>query len=192
MECKRSSSNVEIATDAGAASAARDGEEANTFAISWSDVDVRQRQAALENYTPSVRVDQMPALNANHFPVDPYLKGIHERIHPIFALDYLPYLEACPTTDPRNDQNLRTRLELVLSGGGGALIKAGVIRSSAVKEFDAATLETIQRASPFGAAPSEIVSADGNVYLHWEFHRNPIPACSTYFARVYQLQVPSK
>jgi hypothetical protein len=37
-----------------------------------------------------------------------------------------------------------------------------------------------------------IVSPDGNVYLHWEFHRNPIPACSTYFARTYMIKAPQR
>jgi hypothetical protein len=30
------------------------------------------------------------------------------------------------------------------------------------------------------------------VYLHWEFHRNPLLACSTYFARPFILKVPQK
>jgi hypothetical protein len=50
----------------------------------------------------------------------------------------------------------------------------------------------VQRASPFGAPPAAIVSPDGNVYLHWEFHRNPLFACSTYFARPYIIKVPQK
>ena len=33
---------------------------------------------------------------------------------------------------------------------------------------------------------------DGNVYLHWEFHRNPLLACSTYFARPFIIKVPQK
>ena len=43
-----------------------------------------------------------------------------------------------------------------------------------------------------GAPPPSIVSPDGNVYLHWEFHRNPLFACSTYFARPYIIKVPQK
>ncbi|MEY2929882.1 MAG: hypothetical protein RL033_631, partial [Pseudomonadota bacterium] len=27
---------------------------------------------------------------------------------------------------------------------------------------------------------------------HWEFHRNPLLACSTYFARPYIIKVPQK
>jgi hypothetical protein len=68
----------------------------------------------------------------------------------------------------------------------------GVTRTSGVTAFDISALESVQRASPFGAPPPSIVSPDGNVYLHWEFHRNPLLACSTYFARPYIIKVPQK
>jgi hypothetical protein len=54
--------------------------------------------------------------------------------------------------------------------------------------FDVGALESVQRASPYGAPPREIVSPDGNVYLHWEFWRDPNYACSTYFAHPYILR----
>jgi hypothetical protein len=44
------------------------------------------------------------------------------------------------------------------------------------------------RAAPFGPAPPEILSPDGNVYVHWQFYRNPFYACSTYFAHPYLLK----
>ena len=53
-------------------------------------------------------------------------------------------------------------------------------------------LDAVQRASPFGPAPSAIVSSDGNVYLHWEFHRDEVYACSTMNARPFLLNVPPK
>jgi hypothetical protein len=71
-------------------------------------------------------------------------------------------------------------------------VKMGVTRTSGVTAFDISALESVQRASPFGAPPPSIVSPDGNVYLHWEFHRNPTLACSTYFARPFILKVPQK
>jgi len=63
-----------------------------------------------------------------------------------------------------------------------------VTRTSGVTAYDIGALESVQRASPFGPPPPEIVSPDGNVYLHWEFHRRPEYACSTYFARPYILK----
>jgi hypothetical protein len=43
-------------------------------------------------------------------------------------------------------------------------------------------------AAPFGAPPAIIVSPDGNVYIHWEFHRDPFYACTSRFARPYLLK----
>ena len=43
--------------------------------------------------------------------------------------------------------------------------------------------------SPFGKPPKAIVSPDGNVYFHWEFHRDPVFACSTMNARPFMLNV---
>jgi hypothetical protein len=48
----------------------------------------------------------------------------------------------------------------------------------------------VQRSSPFGKPPKAIVSPDGNVYFHWEFHRDPVFACSTINARPFMLTVP--
>jgi hypothetical protein len=57
--------------------------------------------------------------------------------------------------------------------------------------FDVAALDSVQRASPFGPAPSAIVSPDNRVYLHWEFHRDEVFACSTMNARPFILNVPA-
>ncbi len=68
-------------------------------------------------------------------------------------------------------------------------MKLGVVKTSGVTAFDIAALDSVQRASPFGAAPSAIVSTDGQVYLHWEFHRDEVYACSTMNARPFMLNV---
>ena len=84
-----------------------------------------------------------------------------------------------------------TALEIVLNRDDGHVVKMGVVRTSGVTAFDIAALDSVQRASPFGKPPSAIVSPDGNVYFHWEFHRDPIYACSTMNARPFLLNVPA-
>ena len=66
----------------------------------------------------------------------------------------------------------------------------GIVKTSGITAFDIAALDSVDRAQPFGPAPSAIVSADGNVYLHWEFHRDEVYACSTMNARPFLLNVP--
>ena len=67
----------------------------------------------------------------------------------------------------------------------------GIVRTSGITAFDIAALDAVDRAQPFGPAPSAIVSPDGNVYLHWEFHRDEVFACSTMGARPFILNTPA-
>jgi hypothetical protein len=68
------------------------------------------------------------------------------------------------------------------------LVRRGLTKSSGILQFDVSALASVDRAAPFGVPPAAIVSPDGNVYLHWEFYRNPDYACSTYFAHPFILK----
>jgi TonB family protein len=110
---------------------------------------------------------------------------MHGRIHPIFACT-IDALDALPPTDPMSDRHLVTRLEIVLSGDG-RVRRMGVVKPSGFTPFDLLTLDAIDRAQPFDPAPSSIRSADGNVYVQWEIHRDGVFACSTMNAHPYLL-----
>ena len=146
-------------------------------------------RSAIENYVSSVKPGNQTALNTAAVPFATYLNGMHNRIHPIFADSFLAGLDNLPPTHALNDQRLVTKLEIVLSKDGH-IVKMGVVKTSGVTAFDIAALDSVQRASPFGPAPSAIVSADGQVYLHWEFHRDEVYACSTMNARPFMLNSP--
>jgi TonB family protein len=111
---------------------------------------------------------------------------MHVRIHPIFADSFLDSLASLPPTHALSDRKMYTRLEIVLSKDG-QVQKMGVVRGSGMTVFDVAALDSVQRASPFGPAPAAIISKDGKVYLHWEFHRDEQYACSTMNARPFLL-----
>jgi TonB-like protein len=159
---------------------------------SWRAIGIERWRSAIENYVASVKLGNQTALNAARVPFAGYLSRIHGLLHPIFAGDYLGFLDGLPSSDPLNNQNLSTHIEIVLSQKDGSIVRMGVTRTSGVTAFDVGALESVQRASPFGSPPPIIVSPDGNVYLHWEFHRNPIPACSTFFARTYIIKAPQR
>lgn len=148
-------------------------------------------RAAIENYVSAVKPGNQTALNTARVPFATYLNTIHNRIHPIFADDFLLSLDRLPAGHPLNEPKLMTRLEIVLDRDDGRVVRMGVLRTSGVTAFDIAALDSVQRASPFGKPPSVIVSKDGNVYFHWEFHRNPMYACSTMNARPYMLTTPA-
>jgi TonB family protein len=142
----------------------------------------------MESYVPVVRHDNQRRLNNAAIPFAFYLNAMHRRIHPIFTDTFILSLDALPRTHPLNDEKLLTRVELVV-GGDGKLVRIGVVRTSGVTAFDVAVLESVDRAQPFGPAPREIQSTDGNVYIQWDFRRDPVYACSTMNSRPYSLDL---
>jgi TonB family protein len=169
-----------------------DGERRRTeHRGSWIASGFERWRSAIENYVSSVKPGNQTALNTARVPFASYLNAMHNRIHPIFADNFLETLDGLPANHPLNDQHLITRLEIVLTKQGH-LQRMGVVRTSGITAFDIAALDAVSRASPFGPAPSAIVSPDGNVYLHWEFHRDEVFACSTMNARPFILNVQPK
>lgn len=156
---------------------------------SWATVGLEKWRSAIENYVATVQPGNQTALNTARSPFASYLNRIHQRLHPVFADSFLGSLNSLPSDHALNRPDMRVFLEIVVSREDGRLIRMGVTRASGNTAFDVGALESVQRAAPFGPPPSEIVSPDGNVYLHWEFHRDPIYACSTYFARPYLLRM---
>jgi hypothetical protein len=144
-------------------------------------------RAAIENYEPAVKEGNQTSLNAAASPFATYLTTIHNRLHPIFAEEFLDSLESLPKSHVLNG-DLVTVLEVVLSPAEGRIVGMGVVRGSGVTAFDVVSLSSVNRAQPFGKAPDVIVSPDGKVYLHWEFHRDRNDACTTRNAFPFMLK----
>jgi hypothetical protein len=159
---------------------------------SWTASNFERWRNAIENYVSSVKPGNQTALNTAAVPFASYLNTIHNRIHPIFADSFLGSLDNLPRSHPMNDPKIITRLEIVVSPKEGRIVKMGVVKTSGITAFDIAALDSVHRAQPFGPAPGAIVSPDGNVYLHWEFHRDEVFACSTMHARPFMLNTPAK
>jgi hypothetical protein len=159
---------------------------------SWTASNFERWRNAIENYVSSVKPGNQTALNTAAVPFASYLNTIHNRIHPLFADSFLGSLDNLPKTHPLNSPRLITRLEIVVSPKEGRIVKMGIVKTSGITAFDIAALDSVHRAQPFGPAPGAIVSPDGNVYLHWEFHRDEVFACSTMHARPFLLNGPPK
>jgi hypothetical protein len=151
---------------------------------SWRTPSIERYRSAIENYVPSVKPGNTTALNTAAAPFASYLNQIHSRIHPIFADGFLDSLDRLPASHPMNDPTLITAIEIVVEREEGRLVRRGVVSTSGVTAFDISAIASVDRAGPFGTPPSEIVSPDGNVYLHWEFRRDQM-ACSTLFAHPF-------
>ena len=155
----------------------------------WQDSPLTKWTDALQRYESRVKPGNHRALNAARLPFSVYLIKMHTRLHPIFSDEFLAWLDTLPSSDPRNQPQLVVRIEVAMSGTDGRVVRIGVVRSSGVASFDAAALDVVDQAGPFGHAPSDILSSDGNVYFHWDFHRDPAIACSIINARPYLISV---
>jgi len=155
----------------------------------WDKNNFGRYKSAIENYEPTVKVGNQTALNAAQSVFATYLNTIHNRLHPIFAEEFLASLDRLPQGHLFNS-TLVTHLEIVISKEEGKIVKMGVTKPSGMTAFDIVALNSMNRSSPFGRAPDAIVSYDGRVYLHWEFHRDPFDACSTRNAYPYLLPSP--
>ena len=60
----------------------------------------------------------------------------------------------------------------------GRIVRLNVVHSSGLTAFDGGVIVSLDQAAPFGEAPPEIRSPDGNVHLQWEFRRDAM-ACSS-------------
>jgi len=158
----------------------------------WKLVGLKRWRSAIENYIAHIKPGTATALNTAYSPFAAYLNAVHNRIHPIFADQFLDSLSQLPGDHPLNRQDLSTFLELVIDPEDGSLVTQGVVKPSGVTAFDVNALEAVHQASPFGPAPSAIVSYDGRVYLHWEFHRRREIACGTFNAHPYLRRPPTQ
>lgn len=154
---------------------------------SWATPNFERYKSAIENYVPSVKPGNQTALNTAANAFAGYLNQIHSRIHPIFADEFLGSLSQLPASHPMNDPKLVTAIEIVIEREEGRLVRRGVTHTSGITAFDISAIAAVERAGPFGTPPSEIVSPDGNVYLHWEFRRDDM-MCSTLFAHPFILK----
>ena len=128
---------------------------------SWETNKFERWRAAIENYEPSVKLGNQTSLNAARVPFATYINAIHNRLHPIFAEEFLASLDNLPTSHALN-QNLVTHIEIVLSKDDGRIVADGRHQArAAMTAFDIVALNSVSRASPFGKAPDAIVSPDG-------------------------------
>lgn len=144
--------------------------------------DFQEFRASLENFVSNVKTGNQTALNARRSPFAAYIQRVHLRFHELFHAN----MANLPRDGAHSDESLITRLELVLEADG-RLVEIGVVRSSGQILFDLAAYSAVKRGAPYPAAPSEIQSDDGRVYLQWDFRRDMM-ACHQLQARPFILE----
>ena len=147
-----------------------------------------QVRSALENFVPEVRPGNQTALGTRAHPFALYIARAHRKIHRLWGFGFLVDLDMKSDSHPMNDMSLWTMIEVVLTPDG-KVKKTTIVRPSGVLSYDVAALSVVYTAAPYPRAPRAIRSKDGNVYLHWRFHRNQ-RQCGTFGVDPYILDKP--
>ncbi|HEY0707471.1 MAG TPA: TonB C-terminal domain-containing protein, partial [Polyangia bacterium] len=128
-------------------------------------------QSAYENFIPEVKPGNQTALNARAAPFAAFIARMHRSIHERWGFGFLVDLESKPASNPLNNRQLVTKLEIVLAADG-TVDKVTIIKPSGQLPFDSAAIDTVYSSGPYSDPPSAIRSGNGKIYVHWTFHRD--------------------
>lgn len=134
-------------------------------------------KSSIENFTPAVKPGNQSELGTRASPFAAYITAMHRQIHKLFTLGFLSEIDARGDSAYANDE-LWTQLEIVVKGDG-SVERVGIVHGSGLLAFDTAAIDSVLSAAPFPPPPSVIKSANGKVYLDWQFHRDE-RACGTF------------
>jgi hypothetical protein len=128
-------------------------------------------QSALENFIPEVKPGNQDRLNTRAAPFAAFIARMHRSIHKLWGFGMLEEWDERSGSNPLNNPDLLTTLELVLNGDG-TLEKVTIVKTSGLLEYDAAAIDVAYSAGPYPDPPREIRSKNGKIYVHWRFYRD--------------------
>ncbi len=142
-------------------------------------------KSSLENFVPDIRPGNQTALKTRASPYAVYIARMHRRIHELWGFGFLEHLDGKGATDPLNNMDLWTNLEVSVNPDG-TVHKVTIAKTSGQTEFDVAAVDTVISAGPYETTPEAIRSVDGRIYLRWGFYRN-WRQCGTFNTEPYIL-----
>jgi TonB family protein len=146
--------------------------------------------AALENFIPEVKPGNQTALNTRAAPFAAYIARMHRSIHQLWGFGQLEDWDEKSGSNPFNNRNLLTTLEIVLNGDG-TIDNVKVVQASGYLPYDVAAIDVAYSAGPYPDPPREIRSANGKIYIHWRFYRDE-RQCATSGVDYFILDNPPK
>ena len=147
-------------------------------------------KSALENFIPEVKPGNQTALNTRAAPFAAFIARMHRSIHKLWGFGMLEEWDEMSGSNPYNNANLLTTLELVLNGDG-TIDNVKVIKASGYLPYDAAAIDVAYSAGPYPDPPREIRSKNGKIYVHWRFYRDA-RQCATSGVDYYILDNPPR
>ncbi len=128
-------------------------------------------QSSLENFIPEVKPGNQTALNTRAAPFAAFIARMHRSIHKLWGFGMLEEWDEKSGSNPFNNPNLLTTLEIRLNADG-TVDKVTVVKTSGYMPYDAAAIDVAFSAGPYPEPPREIRSKNGKIYLHWRFYRD--------------------
>ena len=128
-------------------------------------------KSALENFIPEVKPGNQTELNTRAAPFAAFVARMHRSIHKLWGFGMMEEWDEKSGSNPYNDPNLLTTLEMVLNGDG-TIDNVKVIKTSGYMPYDAAAIDVAYTAGPYPDPPREIRSKNGKIYIHWRFYRD--------------------
>ena len=142
-------------------------------------------RATLDNNIPEVKPGNHTSVNAKQASYAEYIGRIHRKIHIRWGANYLPKLDTqYSNAHPLSNPDLHTKLEFVINSPNGEIESINIVEASGELMFDAEAIAIAYTVGPHPNPPAEIVSPDGNVYVHWNFWRDQ-RQCGTFGASIY-------
>jgi TonB family protein len=147
-------------------------------------------RSSLENFTPDVKLGNQAELGTRASPFAGYITAMHRQIHKIFTFGFLADQEGKLGRGAFEDETLWTQVQIALNPDG-TVDKLGIVRASGNVAFDAVAIDSVMSAAPFPKPPQAIRSANGKVYMDWQFHRDE-RACGTFGVDPHILTTPAE
>ncbi|HZS38254.1 MAG TPA: TonB family protein [Polyangia bacterium] len=146
-------------------------------------------RSSIENFVMDVKPGNQQELGTRASPFAAYITAMHRQIHKLWTFGFLSDIDLRTSkNDLYANLELWTQLEIVVKPDG-TVDKVGIVRSSGVLPFDVAAIDSVMSAAPFPVPPQAIRSANGKVYMDWQFHRDD-RACGTFGVDPYILTTP--
>ncbi|HEX2574522.1 MAG TPA: HEAT repeat domain-containing protein [Polyangia bacterium] len=98
---------------------------------------------------------------------EPYLAGVHERIHRRWS-DFLRELERLPANSPHRNPDLAAEV-LIAVEPDGRISRVERTSGPGLKGFDEAPVQLLQDVARLPPPPEALLSDDGRAYLSWHF-----------------------
>ena len=156
----------------------------------FANIARRQKllKGSLENMISEVKPGNHTSVNAKPAVYAGYMASIHRKIHARWANDFLISIDTqYPRSSPLQNPQLHTTLEFVIEAKTGKFTSVNIVKSSGELMFDAEAIDTSWAVGKRPNPPKQIVSPNGNVYIHWNFWRDG-RQCGLFGAQVFLLQ----